>query len=173
MQVVFTIVSPPAAGETQERTSTVVMPIKAAIAPPPPRHKRLLWDQFHSIKYPPGAPPQGGKEKRVLPARARLAAPGGVLHCGPQRPRDAANGSADQPLGGIPASCCWDGLSARAAVERVVLACADACFAHAARCCAAGYIPRDNLDIKHDILDWHGDHLFTNYHGLYNALKDK
>jgi hypothetical protein len=37
----------------------------------------------------------------------------------------------------------------------------------------AGYIPRDNLDIKHDILDWHGDHLFTNYHGLYDALRSK
>ena len=33
-----------------------------------------------------------------------------------------------------------------------------------------GYIPRDNLDIKHDVLDWHGDHLFTNYHTLYDSL---
>lgn len=24
-----------------------------------------------------------------------------------------------------------------------------------------------------DILDWHGDHLATNYHDLYNALRDK
>lgn len=34
-------------------------------------------------------------------------------------------------------------------------------------------MPRDNLDIKHDILDWHGDHLYTNYHGLFNYLRDK
>lgn len=33
-------------------------------------------------------------------------------------------------------------------------------------------MPRDNLDIKHDVLDWHGDHLFTNFHTLYNALRD-
>jgi hypothetical protein len=40
-------------------------------------------------------------------------------------------------------------------------------------CMHAGYMPRDNLDIKHDILDWHGDHLFTNFHGLYNYLRDR
>ena len=34
----------------------------------------------------------------------------------------------------------------------------------------SGYIPRDNLDIKHDVLDWHGDHLFSNYHTLYDSL---
>lgn len=37
----------------------------------------------------------------------------------------------------------------------------------------AGYIPRDNLDIKQDILDWHGDHLYTNFHGLYDAARVK
>ncbi|ETN99167.1 hypothetical protein RFI_38314 [Reticulomyxa filosa] len=36
-----------------------------------------------------------------------------------------------------------------------------------------GYIPRDDLDIDKDMLDWTGDHLHTNYHGLYDALKDK
>jgi len=87
--VEFTVVSPPAPGETQPRKSTVVLPVRVRIQPPPPRQKRILWDQFHSIKYPPG------------------------------------------------------------------------------------YMPRDNLDIKHDILDWHGDHLYTNYHGLFNFLRDK
>lgn len=38
-------------------------------------------------------------------------------------------------------------------------------------CTHAGYIPRDNLDIKHDVLDWHGDHLHTNYHKLLNHLR--
>ena len=36
-----------------------------------------------------------------------------------------------------------------------------------------GYVPRDNLDAKNDILDWHGDHPHTNYHGMYDALRDK
>eukprot|EP00775_Hariotina_reticulata_P005633 gene5633-5872_t len=35
-----------------------------------------------------------------------------------------------------------------------------------------GYVPRDNLDIKTDVLDWHGDHPFTNYHEALNALRD-
>lgn len=65
------------------------MPIKVAICPPPPRSKRLLFDQYHSLKYPPG------------------------------------------------------------------------------------YLPRDNLDVKSDILDWHGDHLHTNFHALFNFLREK
>jgi hypothetical protein len=36
------------------RKSTVVMPVKCLIQPTPPREKRVIWDQFHSIKYPPG-----------------------------------------------------------------------------------------------------------------------
>jgi hypothetical protein len=36
----------------------------------------------------------------------------------------------------------------------------------------SGYIPRDNLDIKHDVLDWHGDHLYTNFHTLYDSLRE-
>jgi len=34
-----------------------------------------------------------------------------------------------------------------------------------------GYIPRDNLDMRQDILDWHGDHLGTNYHDAFSALR--
>jgi hypothetical protein len=70
------------------RTSEVVVPFTARIAPPPPRHHRVLWDVFHSVRYPPG------------------------------------------------------------------------------------YLPRDNLDVRGDILDWHGDHPFTNYHDALDALLD-
>ena len=35
-----------------------------------------------------------------------------------------------------------------------------------------GYIPRDNLDAKADILDWHGDSPLTNYHEAWDALVD-
>lgn len=65
------------------------LPVRAKVAPPPPRARRLLWDQFHSLKYPPA------------------------------------------------------------------------------------YLPRDNLDVKSDILDWHGDHPHTNFHGMFNTLRDK
>ena len=53
-EVTFTIRSPPAPGETAPRTSTVTLPLKAKVIPTPPRARRVLWDQFHSIRYPPG-----------------------------------------------------------------------------------------------------------------------
>ncbi|MBA0564480.1 hypothetical protein Golob_009421 [Gossypium lobatum] len=86
--VTVRIFSPPAQGEKTARTSTCVLQLKLNVVPTPPRSKRILWDQFHSIKYPPG------------------------------------------------------------------------------------YIPRDSLDVRNDILDWHGDHLHTNFHSMFNMLRD-
>lgn len=50
----FTVRSPPHIGETSERISNLEIPIRVQIIPTPPRSKRLLWDQFHSISYPHG-----------------------------------------------------------------------------------------------------------------------
>ncbi|XP_044750367.1 membrane-bound transcription factor site-1 protease [Coccinella septempunctata] len=50
----LTVESPAAAGELEPRRSTVTLPIKAKIIPTPPRHKRILWDQYHNLRYPPG-----------------------------------------------------------------------------------------------------------------------
>nr|XP_043625245.1 subtilisin-like protease SBT6.1 isoform X2 [Erigeron canadensis] len=86
--VTVKIYSPPALGEKSFRHSTCVLHLKLKVIPTPPRSMRILWDQFHSIKYPPG------------------------------------------------------------------------------------YIPRDSLDVRNDILDWHGDHLHTNFHIMYNMLRD-
>uniref|UniRef100_A0A7N0TYX2 Uncharacterized protein n=2 Tax=Kalanchoe fedtschenkoi TaxID=63787 RepID=A0A7N0TYX2_KALFE len=86
--VTLNVFSPPAQGEKVIRRSTCVLKLKIKVIPTPPRARRLLWDQFHNIKYPPG------------------------------------------------------------------------------------YIPRDSLDVRNDILDWHGDHLHTNYHIMYNMLRD-
>jgi membrane-bound transcription factor site-1 protease len=86
--VTFTVVSPPALGESEPRRSKVVWPVKAEVIPTPPKSQRVLWDQFHSVRYPPA------------------------------------------------------------------------------------YIPRDDLSVRHDILDWHGDHLHTNYHDMYDALRN-
>ncbi|MCD7452831.1 Membrane-bound transcription factor site-1 protease [Datura stramonium] len=82
------IYSPPAPGEKSRRSSTCVLQLKLKVVPTPPRTVRILWDQFHSIKYPPG------------------------------------------------------------------------------------YIPRDSLDVRNDILDWHGDHLHTNFHIMFDTLRD-
>ncbi|KAI3802914.1 hypothetical protein L1987_31061 [Smallanthus sonchifolius] len=86
--VTVKIYSPPGLGETSFRYSTCVLHLKLKVIPTPPRSVRILWDQFHSIKYPPG------------------------------------------------------------------------------------YIPRDSLDVRNDILDWHGDHLHTNFHIMFNMLRD-
>eukprot|EP00899_Mesostigma_viride_P028660 jgi/Mesvir1/897/Mv17459-RA.1 len=84
----LTVTSPPGPGEHQRRRFSVSVPLKAAVIPTPPRERRILWDQFHNVKYPPA------------------------------------------------------------------------------------YIPRDNLDIRNDILDWHGDHPHTNFHGMYDFLRN-
>ncbi|XP_039276563.1 membrane-bound transcription factor site-1 protease isoform X2 [Nilaparvata lugens] len=34
--------------------STIQLPVKAPIIPTPPRQKRILWDQYHNLRYPPG-----------------------------------------------------------------------------------------------------------------------
>jgi membrane-bound transcription factor site-1 protease len=87
--VTFTVVSPPAKGETRNRRSTVTMSVKVDVIPTPPRRMRILWDNYHSIRYPPG------------------------------------------------------------------------------------YIPRDSLDVRQDILDWHGDHPHTNFHDMYDYLRQQ
>ncbi|GFP86875.1 membrane-bound transcription factor site-1 protease [Phtheirospermum japonicum] len=86
--VTVNIYSPSAEGEKIPRKSTCVLRLKLKVVPTPQRSLRVLWDQFHSIKYPPG------------------------------------------------------------------------------------YIPRDSLDVRNDILDWHGDHLHTNFHIMFNMLRD-
>ncbi|PNF21813.1 Membrane-bound transcription factor site-1 protease [Cryptotermes secundus] len=52
--IALTIESPPEDGETEPRQSSVKLAIKAKIIPTPPRHKRILWDQYHNLRYPPG-----------------------------------------------------------------------------------------------------------------------
>ncbi|XP_058113808.1 subtilisin-like protease SBT6.1 isoform X2 [Magnolia sinica] len=86
--VTVRVYSPSPNGEKAPRRSTCVLWLKLRVVPTPPRSKRILWDQYHSIKYPPG------------------------------------------------------------------------------------YIPRDSLDVRNDILDWHGDHLHTNFHIMFNMLRD-
>uniref|UniRef100_A0A3Q2XY04 Membrane-bound transcription factor site-1 protease n=1 Tax=Hippocampus comes TaxID=109280 RepID=A0A3Q2XY04_HIPCM len=50
--VMVTVASP---SEVEgELTSTVKLPIKVKIIPTPPRSKRVLWDQYHNLRYPPG-----------------------------------------------------------------------------------------------------------------------
>ncbi|KAI3781823.1 hypothetical protein L2E82_11849 [Cichorium intybus] len=88
-KVAVHVYSPPATGETTFRRSTCVLHLKLKVIPTPPRSKRILFDQFHNIKYPPG------------------------------------------------------------------------------------YVPRDSLSVRNDILDWHGDHLHTNFHLMFDTLREE
>ncbi|XP_074645435.1 membrane-bound transcription factor site-1 protease-like [Tubulanus polymorphus] len=53
-QVSVTIESPPEEDEKEPRISNIKLPLKVKIIPTPPRSKRILWDQFHNLRYPPG-----------------------------------------------------------------------------------------------------------------------
>lgn len=43
-----------AADPNDVRRSYLTLPIRARIIPTPPKTKRILWDQFHNLRYPPG-----------------------------------------------------------------------------------------------------------------------
>ncbi|KAL4572223.1 hypothetical protein LXL04_018993 [Taraxacum kok-saghyz] len=88
-KVAVHVYSPPATGETTNRHSTCVLHLNLKVVPTPVRSKRILFDQFHNIKYPPG------------------------------------------------------------------------------------YLPRDSLSVHKDILDWHGDHLHTNFHSMFDMLREE
>ncbi|KAL4234848.1 Membrane-bound transcription factor site-1 protease [Mactra antiquata] len=53
-QVTLTVESPPEGDETEPRVSNLKLPIRVKIIPTPPRKQRILWDQFHNLRYPPG-----------------------------------------------------------------------------------------------------------------------
>ncbi|XP_059622943.1 membrane-bound transcription factor site-1 protease isoform X2 [Phlebotomus argentipes] len=86
--ITLTVQSPAAGDEAEPRNSTVSFPMRVRIIPKPPRDKRILWDQYHSLRYPPG------------------------------------------------------------------------------------YLPRDNLKIKADPLDWRADHIHTNFRDMYTHLRN-
>eukprot|EP00727_Mastigamoeba_balamuthi_P011433 m51a1_g6912 hypothetical protein (1031) ;mRNA; f:122270-127584 len=41
-----------------QSSQNVSIPLRANVVPQPPRSQRLLWDQFHNLKYPPGFLPR-------------------------------------------------------------------------------------------------------------------
>ncbi|XP_075990927.1 membrane-bound transcription factor site-1 protease [Anticarsia gemmatalis] len=75
-------------GEKTMKNATLTLPVRARVIPVPVRSRRLLWDQFHSLRYP------------------------------------------------------------------------------------GGYFPRDDLRAKHDPLDWHADHVHTNFRDMYRRLRE-
>ncbi|EFA78031.1 membrane-bound transcription factor peptidase [Heterostelium album PN500] len=52
------ITSPPRLGEKQPRFQSMMLPVRVQVIPTPPRAKRILWDQYHSLRYPSGFLPK-------------------------------------------------------------------------------------------------------------------
>lgn len=56
--VTINVESPPGEGEGDLRRFSIELPLKARVIPTPPRGKRILWDQYHNLRYPPGYLPR-------------------------------------------------------------------------------------------------------------------
>lgn len=65
--VEFTVQSPPGVGESTPRTQTVRVPVKVQVTPTPSRTKRILWDQFHNLRYPAGYLPRDALHMKQEP----------------------------------------------------------------------------------------------------------
>eukprot|EP01087_Luapelamoeba_hula_P020230 TRINITY_DN6871_c0_g1_i1.p1 TRINITY_DN6871_c0_g1~~TRINITY_DN6871_c0_g1_i1.p1 ORF type:complete len:1117 (+),score=136.46 TRINITY_DN6871_c0_g1_i1:101-3451(+) len=50
----FSVLSAPGSGESVPRVTDIEMPLRVRIIPTPPRERRILFDQFHSLRYPSG-----------------------------------------------------------------------------------------------------------------------
>lgn len=53
--------------ESLAQRSDLILPIRLRIIPTPIRSHRLLWDQFHSIGYPPGYFPRDDLKQKNDP----------------------------------------------------------------------------------------------------------
>ena len=51
----------------ESHVSTVQLPLRVPIIPTPPRQLRLLWDQFHNLRYPPGYFPRDNLHMKTDP----------------------------------------------------------------------------------------------------------
>ncbi|CAG9460580.1 unnamed protein product [Pedinophyceae sp. YPF-701] len=56
--IAFTVRSPPGPGGTAMQESEVEVPLEVHVKVPPPREKRVLFDVYHSVKYPPAYIPR-------------------------------------------------------------------------------------------------------------------
>eukprot|EP00096_Caligus_rogercresseyi_P013423 TRINITY_DN6068_c0_g1_i1.p1 TRINITY_DN6068_c0_g1~~TRINITY_DN6068_c0_g1_i1.p1 ORF type:complete len:1037 (-),score=259.34 TRINITY_DN6068_c0_g1_i1:50-3160(-) len=63
----LTVESPPEVGENSPRISQISLPLRSKIIPTPPRSKRILWDQYHNLRYPPGYFPRDNLKIKTDP----------------------------------------------------------------------------------------------------------
>ncbi len=50
----LTVESPASQSGSEPQKSDIKLPLKVKIIPTPPKSKRILWDQYHNLRYPPG-----------------------------------------------------------------------------------------------------------------------
>ena len=75
------------------------LPIKVKIIPAPPRSKRVLWDQYHNLRYPPGYFPRDNLRMKNDPLDWWAHRPCPVLH------RPGWGGSEGDPWQACKAAC--------------------------------------------------------------------
>ena len=162
-EVSFTVVSPPMPGEAEDRNSLVKLPITVAVIPTPPR--RAVTPDFHPflLRGHQSMWISWLRAHHVAPPPTALSAPAAALGSGSSSRGVRRRLACALPVTHLPASTPW----AAGCRERRVLW----DQFHSLRYPPA-YLPRDSLDVRNDILDWHGDHPHTNYHNMYDALRD-
>ncbi|CAI5469904.1 unnamed protein product [Closterium sp. Yama58-4] len=144
------------------RTTNCSLPLRVAIMPTPARHRRVLWDQFHNVRYPPGYIPRDSLDVRndtgttlfllLLSASLPLL----CLSPPPLPYRDSLDVRND--------ILDWHGDHPHTNFHGLFSALREWGFTLE--------VLRDSLDVRNDILDWHGDHPHTNFHGLFAALRE-
>lgn len=65
--VSVTIESPSPTDPGEKLNSTVSFSIRCKIIPKPPRQKRIMWDQYHNLRYPPGYLPRDSLKVKADP----------------------------------------------------------------------------------------------------------
>jgi len=50
----LTVETPASDNKEENLKSELIFPIKVKIIATPPRSRRILWDQYHNLRYPPG-----------------------------------------------------------------------------------------------------------------------
>ena len=45
----------------------MIFPIRVKVVPTPPRSRRVLWDQFHNVRYPSGYVPRDRLAEKTDP----------------------------------------------------------------------------------------------------------
>ena len=63
----LTVESPLEENETEAKQSLLKLPLRVKIIPTPPRSKRILWDQYHNLRYPSGYIPRDKLKEHTDP----------------------------------------------------------------------------------------------------------